>query len=125
VFMLSTAFFNVLYCITGIKSFELSGLYCLAGGLLFIPVAMVTGLFSWWLNYMAQPILPVKIKISVSLILFMDAVIAFTWRMAVPDILDVFRTASLVYLLFILSLVPLVIVIGWFGAKLTFPIEEE
>jgi hypothetical protein len=31
----------------------------------------------------------------------------------------------MIYLLLILSLIPIITVIGWFGATMTFPIEEE
>ncbi len=62
VFMYSAAFFNVLYMITGEKSFEMTAFYCLAGGILFTPPAMITGWFTWWLNYMAKPMGPVTIK---------------------------------------------------------------
>ena len=124
VFMLSTTCFNLLYLITGNKSFEITGLHCLGAGVFFIPIVILTGLFSWWLNYLAKPIRPVKIKIGFSLLLFGVSLVAFTWRMAVPDILDSSGPAPAVYLLLILSLAPLISVIGWFGAKLTFPIED-
>jgi predicted heme/steroid binding protein/uncharacterized membrane protein len=125
VFMMSTTAFTLLYLITGIKSLEITALHCLGAGILFIPAVMLTGLLSWWLNYMAKPIRPVKIKIAASLILFIVALVVFEWRLAVPDILDSFTAASLAYLLLILSLAPLVAVIGWFGAALTFPIEDK
>jgi hypothetical protein len=47
------------------------------------------------------------------------------WRVVMPDILAVWGTWSLLYLLLILSLVPAVTVIGWFGASLTFPLERD
>lgn len=50
---------------------------------------------------------------------------AFVWRLAVPDVPVPFRSASAVYLILLLSLIPLVSIIGWFGAKLTFPMEKE
>ena len=125
VFMMSTTAFTLLYLITGIKSLDTTALHCLGAGILFIPVVMLTGLLSWWLNYMAKPIRPVKIKIAASLILFIVTLVAFEWRLAVPGILDSFTAASLAYLLLILSLAPLVAVIGWFGAALTFPIEDK
>jgi hypothetical protein len=43
----------------------------------------------------------------------------------VPDILDTFGLASVIYFLLVISLLPLVTIIGWFGAQLTFPIEKE
>ena len=125
VFMFSTTAFTLLYLITGIKSFETTAIHCLGAGILFLPIVSLTGLLSWWLNYKAKPIRPVKIKIATSMILFVVALAAFEWRMANPGILDSFGAATLVYLLLIFSLSPLVAVIGWFGAALTFPIEDE
>ncbi len=43
VFMFSTTLFNLLYLLTGVRSFELTALNCLGAGILFTPVAMVTG----------------------------------------------------------------------------------
>jgi hypothetical protein len=35
------------------------------------------------------------------------------------------RGANIIYLLLVLSLFPMVVVIGWFGAHLTFPVEKS
>lgn len=125
VFMFSTTLFNVLYLLTGVRSFELTALNCLGAGVLFTPVAMATGYYTWWLNYLAKPVRAVSIKKKVSVILFSTEIAAFFWRVTVPDILNAFNLSSLIYSLLILSLLPLVTVIGWFGAQLTFPIERD
>ncbi|NTV41992.1 MAG: cytochrome b5 [Syntrophobacteraceae bacterium] len=125
VFMLSATFFNLLYLLTGVRSFELTGLHCMVAGMVMLPVVMTTGLFTWWYNYMAKPIRPVSVKIVLSIALFVVTVIAVTWRLAQPDILEVFRVQSAVYFILIMSFTPLVIVVGWFGAQMTFPIERE
>jgi predicted heme/steroid binding protein/uncharacterized membrane protein len=125
VFMFSTTVFALLYLFTGIASLELTGLYCLGAGLLFTPIAMATGYYTWWLNYMAKPLRPVIIKQRLSIILLLIEIVAFVWRMAVPDILMPLGFASCIYLILILSLLPIVIVLGWYGASLTFPIEKK
>ena len=124
-FMLAAAMFTLLYLFTGIASFESTALNCLGAGLAFTPVAMTTGYYTWWLNYAARPLRPVIIKQVLSWLLLGIEMATFLWRLAVPDILDPFRTASMVYLFLILSLIPLVSAIGWFGASLTFPTEKE
>lgn len=124
-FMVSTTLFNLLYLITGVKAFEITALHCLGGGILFTPVAVLTGWYTWWLNYLAKPLRPVTIKVRFSLILMVVQVVLFVWRISVPWILSPFNGASAVYLLLVLSLIPLVTIIGWFGAQMTFPIEEE
>ncbi len=125
VFMLSTTFFTLLYLVTGVKSFDTTAFHCLGAGVLFMPVVMLTGLFSWWLNYMARPLEPVNVKIALSLVMLIAGIIAFTWRAAKPDILDSFSPASFLYSLLVLSFAVLVSIIGWHGAKMTFPVEQE
>jgi predicted heme/steroid binding protein/uncharacterized membrane protein len=124
-FMLSATMFNFLYLITGIASFETTALHCLGAGVLFAPLVIATGLYTWWLNYMAKPITPIKIKITVSIVLFITSLIAFVWRIGDPEILHSFTVLSAIYFLLILALTPLVVIIGWYGAGLTFPIEKD
>jgi len=125
VFMFSTTVFTLLFLFTGVASLEIAAIYCLAAGLLFTPVAIITGYYTWWLNYMARTMRPVRIKQWLSIILLIIEIVVFIWRLAVPDILTPFRLASAVYLLLISSLFPLVTALGWYGASLTFPIEKD
>ncbi len=124
VFAFSTTIFNILYLITGIKSLEITALHCLGAGILFTAVAIATGLYTWWLNYMAQPLRAVKIKMPLSLILLVVQIITFIWRLTVPNVMDSIQGVNIIYLLLIVSLFPIVVVIGWFGAFLTFPVEK-
>jgi predicted heme/steroid binding protein/uncharacterized membrane protein len=125
VFLLSTTAFNLMYMVTGIPSFEVTAFHCLGAGVLFTPVAIGTGLYTWWLNYMAKPLRPVNIKKRLSPLVWLLTVIALVWRLAVPDVLQNFRAASIIYVLLILSFAPLVTIIGWFGAQMTFPVEKD
>jgi predicted heme/steroid binding protein/uncharacterized membrane protein len=125
VFMISAAVFHVLYTITGINGFEVTGWHCLGGAGLFTPVAIMTGLFTWWLNYRAKPLRPVTIKLYLSPLAWILTLTAFFWRLAVPDIMLIPRPARIVYFVIILSLFPLASVIGWFGAQMTFPLERK
>jgi predicted heme/steroid binding protein/uncharacterized membrane protein len=125
VFAFSTTIFNILYLITGIKSLEITALHCLGAGILFTVVAIATGLYTWWLNYMAKPLRSVNIKITFALILLAVQIITFIWRLKVPHVMDSIQGVNIMYLLLIVSLFPIVIVIGWFGAFLTFPVEKH
>jgi len=125
VFMFASPLFNVLYLITGIASFEITALHCLGGGILFTPLAILTGWFTWWLNYLARPMRPVTIKIRFSALLMAASVGAFIWRMLRPDALSSITGSSVLYLLLVLSLIPLVTTIGWFGAQMTFPLRGK
>lgn len=125
VFAFSTTIFNILYLISDIKSLEITALHCLGAGVLFTVVAIATGLYTWWLNYLAKPMTASKVKIPLSLTLLVAQIIAFIWRMSVPQVMDSVRGVNFIYLLLVLSLFPMVVVIGWFGAHLTFPVEKH
>ena len=125
VFSFSVTVFNILYLITGIKSLEITALHCLGAGILFTAVAIATGLYTWWLNYMAKPNRAVKVKMPLSMILLVVQIIAFFWRLTVPDVMDSIQGINIIYLLLVVSLFPIVVVIGWFGAFLTFPVEHD
>ncbi len=124
VFMLCAPLFTILYLITGIRSFEITGLHCLGAGILFTPLAILTGFFTWWLNYLAKPMRSVTIKIGLSFVFMAVSVVAFVWRFAVPDLLSSLRGPAIVYLVLLLSLIPLVFIVGWLGGLMTFPIER-
>lgn len=124
VFVLSTTCFNILYLVTGVKSFEITALHCLAGGILFTIVGVTTGIYTWWLNYLAQPLKAVKIKLPLTIIMFVIEVIIFIWRVLTPGILDAVHLGSVIYFLLVLSLLPMIMVIGWYGASMTFPVDH-
>jgi predicted heme/steroid binding protein/uncharacterized membrane protein len=125
VFLLSVVFFDALYLLTGVDSFKSTALHCLIAGLLFVPVAMLTGLFTWWLNYLARPIRAVTLKMILSCILLIAATGALLWRIFEPGILETQGIARIIYLILLLSFVPLVSGIGSLGATLTFPIKRK
>ena len=125
VFMFSTTVFSLLYLFTGEKSFETTAFHSLGAGILFNFVGITTGIYTWWLNYMAKPMTAAKVKIPLSLTLLVIQIIVFIWRMNVPQIMDSIRGVNVIYLLLVVSLFPVVVVIGWFGAHLTFPVEKS
>ena len=125
VFMISTTMFNILYLVTGIKSFETTAFHCVGAGALFTVVAILTGSYTWWMNYLSQPMKAITIKRRVGPVMLITAIIVFVWRLMAPDILERFTLGAVVYFLLVLSLFPLVTTIGWFGASLTFPTEKE
>jgi predicted heme/steroid binding protein/uncharacterized membrane protein len=125
VFLLSAAFFTIVYLLTGLASLETTAFHCLMGGILFMPVAMVTGFFTWWLNYLAKPMKPVVLKIVLSGILVVLSLGTLFWRIADPAILNKTGPARIVYVVILLSFVPLVSVVGYLGAGLTFPLVKK
>ena len=121
VFSFSTVVFILLYLVSGVASFETTAVHCLAGAVLFTPIAMVTGWFTWWLNYQSRTMKPVTIKIWCSLLLWFMQLLLFAWYLLNPTILTAWSGASTIYLVFTLTFVPIVSAVGWFGAALTFP----
>lgn len=108
--------FYTLFLLSGDPSFETTALHCLGGGILFSLPAVLSGFFAWWVNYQLKPSKPVRIKILFSFLLAALSIFAFWWRLTMG--------VGIFYFLLLLSLVPLVSVIGWYGATLTFPIEK-
>ncbi len=68
---------------------------------------------------------PVSIKIRFSIILLTVSITAFVWRILNPELLTSLTGGSILYFLLVLALIPIVTVIGWFGATLTFPLREK
>jgi predicted heme/steroid binding protein/uncharacterized membrane protein len=124
VFMIAVTVFSVLYLITGHRPFETTAFHCLGAGLLMTPVAMITGLYTWWLNYMARPMRPVTIKLRLSLLLLMIEAVTFIWRFMAPDVLNRLSGVGLLYLILIIAVTPIVLIIGLLGGLLTFPVEK-
>jgi hypothetical protein len=60
-----------------------------------------------------------------TLTLLVMEIVVFVWRIKVPTVLDSINMAAIIYLLLILSFVPMILIIGWYGASMTFPIEKE
>ncbi len=125
VFTFSAVAFTVLFLITGMRSFEYTAFNCLGGAILFTPVAMATGLYTWWLNYMAQIMKPVIRKLILSPMLLALDIFLFVWRFKNPDVLLQMNSAGVVYVILVLLLIPLITLIGWYGATMTFPLHEE
>lgn len=125
VFIMFAPLFTLLYLATGLQGFEITAFNCLAAGLLFCLVVIPTGFFTWWVNYMAQPLLPVTIKIVVSLVMFLDGLAALIWRVIDPMVLTHLTGLNVLYLILILLLLPMIVVVASYGAILTFPLHKR
>jgi predicted heme/steroid binding protein/uncharacterized membrane protein len=125
VFLLATPVFNTLSLLTGNPAFETTAFHCLVGGTLFSLVAILTGFFTWWYNYMAKMVTPVALKIPLSISVLVLSVILVVWRLKNPSVMMDLQGVNLLYFALSVALFPLVSIIGWFGATMTFPIEKE
>jgi uncharacterized membrane protein len=125
VFMLSATFFSLLYVITGDKSFDDTAFYCLGAGLVTMPPAVATGLFTHWLNFPGSLHKTVHIEKALSYAVLAISAAAFVWHWLNPDVLKDLTGINFIYFLMVLSLTPLVTANGYFGGMVTFPLEEE
>ncbi|MDA8125307.1 MAG: cytochrome b5 [Deltaproteobacteria bacterium] len=125
VFSIAPALFFSLFWLTGERSFEATALHCLAAGILFWVPAVLTGFLSWWVNYQAKSLRAVRIKIGGSCLLIAGSLGAVLWRVLAPETILASASGKLLYGLLLGALIPLVSVIGWFGASLTFPLEKR
>ncbi len=125
-FMVAAALFAALHLATGADAFEATSYNCLWCGLLSGLPAALSGLFTWWVNYMARPIKLVMIKIALTGAVIALGAAALIWRIADPQLLH--RPADvggMLYVCMVLLLAPLVLAIGFCGGLLTFPVHRE
>jgi predicted heme/steroid binding protein/uncharacterized membrane protein len=123
--MVLASLFCFLYLLTGIAAFETTAFHCLGFGIVVIPFAMITGFFTWWINYMAKPVRQVTIKIVLSCIMLTIEAVAFLWRLFDPRVIEDIHGSGTIYLALILVLAPLALTIGYYGGTLTFPLERR
>jgi predicted heme/steroid binding protein/uncharacterized membrane protein len=121
VFNLVFPFFNVLYVLTGYEPFESTAFHMLVLCVPSMIVGMVTGPLTWWLNYGAKMNLNIRVKLTVSCLLLVLVLVALCWRVFDPQVLVEMGPSGLAYLALSCTFAVLVGVLGWFGAKMTFP----
>jgi predicted heme/steroid binding protein/uncharacterized membrane protein len=126
VFTFSASFFGLLHALTGVASFGQTSFYCLTGALLFMPVAMATGLLTWWANYMARPMRPVTIKKYLSLASLVVMLCMFVWRVASPGTPGTLSSPlAVLYLVILVALSPAILIVAYYGGTLTFPLHKD
>jgi uncharacterized membrane protein len=125
VFMYAAPIFALLYLFTGVTGFDIATFYMLGAAALFSLVAIPTGFFTWWVNYHARPVRAVTVKIVFSTFAFVVAAAAFIWRWSDPVVLTNPEGFNVTFFILVLLLVPLITIVGSYGALLTFPIPEK
>jgi uncharacterized membrane protein len=124
VYMLAATFFSLLYLATGDQAFDDTAFYCLGAGVLFLVPAILTGLFTHWLNFSGEADKTIHIEKRLSAFLLAVGAGAFIWRWLNPQVLHDLSGVNLIYLLLVLAVTPLVTATSYFGGMLTFPLEE-
>jgi predicted heme/steroid binding protein/uncharacterized membrane protein len=96
----------------------------LLAGAATMPATILTGLATWKYNYGLSMILPVRIKLALSPVLLVQFFAAAAWLLADPGVIAPGGAGRGAFCLLVLSLLPVVGVVGWFGATLTFPAHD-
>jgi hypothetical protein len=74
---------------------------------------------------MGKMMTSVAVKLPLSIVMLVLCSLAFFWRLSHPDVMVDPQGIRLLYPIIVLSLAPIVSIVGWFGATLTFPIEKD
>lgn len=113
--------FCLLSLITGKKSYEQTSFYLLIACAIAAPVAIATGVLSWLINYGAKRTRPIKVKILTSAIYFCVLVSMLRRRIKSDEVMNSAGKLRRRYILESFSLPILTGLIGYHGAKMTFP----
>ena len=116
--LMTSSLFVVLYLLLRNPSFEITSFYLLVLGTIASPFAMVTGLFTWWVNYRLKLTLFVKRKIQFSILLLIFEIILIFWRSSSSTI------SNPIYFTLVVLLTPIVSILGYYGGQMTFPAES-
>lgn len=117
-FLMASSFFILLSLLFRNPSFEVTSFYLFILGIISSPFAMVTGIFTWWINYRLTLTRLVKRKIQLSILLLTLEIGLILWRSSNGEI------AHPLYLTLMFFLAPLVILLGYYGGQMTFPVER-
>jgi predicted heme/steroid binding protein/uncharacterized membrane protein len=105
---------------------EWAALSCLILGWLAIPAAMMTGYFTWWINYDASDSGIILMKRRLAWVAVALGALAIALRLFV--LVDPLETRDIYVIVYVVSLIALTVVvssIGFLGGKLTFPYEAN
>jgi predicted heme/steroid binding protein/uncharacterized membrane protein len=117
-FLMGSSLFVLLHLLFRKPPFEITSFYLLILGAISSPFAMVTGLFTWWINYRLKLTPFVKKKIQLSVILLIFEIILIVWRSSNTNI------SNPIYFIMMVLLTPIVSLLGYYGGQMTFPVEK-
>jgi predicted heme/steroid binding protein/uncharacterized membrane protein len=119
-YSIGCSLFSSLYFFTGETSFETASFYLLFLAFLSAPPAGLSGLFSWKVTYEGRMSKTYFRKIVYTIILTALVTLCFAWRIIDPSILVSKTYLSYLYLAMMESQTPIVIILGYYGGKITF-----
>jgi len=118
----ASSLFAVLYLFFKRPTFESTSFYLLLLGSIASPFAMITGLLTWWVNYGLKLSRLIKRKIELSILLLFLEVVLIVWRSWCPEAFS--QSLPTLYLILMVILTPVVLLLGYYGGQMTFPVEK-
>jgi predicted heme/steroid binding protein/uncharacterized membrane protein len=120
-FLMGASLFILLYLFFRNPSLELTSFFLLLLGAASSPFAMATGLLTWWINYRLKLNYFIKRKLQLSVLLLALEFILVLWRVLNPGTPP--ERVYSVYPILMLTLTPVVGLLGYYGGRMTFPSE--
>jgi predicted heme/steroid binding protein/uncharacterized membrane protein len=117
--LMAASLFMILHLLFQNPFFRITSFYLLILGAISSPFAMATGLLTWWINYRLKLNYFVKRKIQVSILLLIFEIIPIVWGSTTRSI------SNPIYFIMVLLLTPIVFLLGYYGAQMTFPTEKS
>lgn len=117
----ASSLFAVLYLLFKKPTFESTSFYLLLLGSIASPFAMITGLLTWWVNYGLKLSRLIRRKMEFSILLLFLEVVLIVWRSSTPEAFS--QSMPLLYLILMVILTPVVLLLGYYGGQMTFPVE--
>jgi len=118
--------FEVAALVTGSTATEWAAYLCLILGLVSLPAAMVTGYFTWWINYDWKDSPTIRWKRRLAWVALLVALFGAIWRtLLISDPIMWSDPRVIIYCAITLALGFIVPLIGFLGGTLTFPYEKH
>lgn len=118
-YSIAVSLLSLLYVLTGKIPFETASYYMLVLGFLSAPFAGLSGLFSWKVTYEGKMTKIFVRKLIFTAVLIVVITACFIWRTLNPDVL-LRISLNYIYLTLVLSLVPIVTILGYDGGKIVY-----
>lgn len=83
--------------------------------------AMIPGMFSWWINYKLSWSRIFIVKLTLSVLNLLLGLVAITIYWQNPQVVYTLSLQSITYHAIVLSTMVFVAIVGYYGAKLTWP----
>lgn len=112
-------FMQFLFLYTGVESFETTAFHCIVGGTAGLVPSILSGLFSWWVNYKYATSNIFITKIAFSILLAIMCGVELWLRFENPAIASQGTGISNLYNSLVFINLPVMAIIGFNGGKIT------